>query len=170
MARLAFPEIWRVSELVVVIILMTVCAGVEFDLVQSGRSGGNVTLGAFHRGMLPNQRVSGRVVINRSELDLLESFHGVTRFAFAAIGALSELAAVRVFVAIAAEPEGKDFGEFSAFVTGFALHLEVFADERIRRLRVIEFRGGGRGLPSGSRMATLAALLEESTVRVRVTG
>ena len=105
MTRLALSEIWRVSKLLIVIVLMTGCTSVESDFVQRGGACRNVALRALQGGVLPDQRVTGGIVIDRSELDLLKSLHGVARFAFAPVSALRELALVRILVAIAAEPE-----------------------------------------------------------------
>ncbi len=46
----------------------------------------------------------------------------------------------------------------------------MFSNQRVRRLRVIELRSRRRGFPCRSRVATLAGLLEESSMRIGVTG
>ena len=55
-------------------------------------------------------------------------------------------------------------------MTGLALYLKMFTNKRVGRLRVIELRRGRTCLPGRGRVATLAGLLEEPAMWIRVTG
>jgi len=78
-----------------------------------------------------------------------------------------ELALVRIgFVAIHAIREGKRFLEIAIDVTGRAADRDVFANQGILRLRVVEFKARKKFFPPRGCVAVLAALFERSFVRI----
>ncbi len=91
------------GELPFVHIRMAIEAAAEENLIARRGPGGNVTLRAGDGGVAAFQRIGCRDVFFHAEVRRFESVHGVTGGTLAAIGALLELAAMRIGrVAVAA--------------------------------------------------------------------
>jgi hypothetical protein len=91
----------------------------------------------------------------------------VTLSALTLLGTGFELALVWIgLVAIHAIREGKRFLEIAIDVTGRAADRDVFANQGILRLRMIERKDRQEFFPSRGCVAVLAALLERSFVRI----
>lgn len=101
----ALAEVGCLRELALVIVAMTVSASAELNLVNRCRACRGVTFRALYVCMFAQQRIGGRAVVGYAELNLLEPFDGVTRFALPSISAFRELAAMGIFMAIGAEAE-----------------------------------------------------------------
>ena len=170
MTRFTLAKVRRMCELGAVIVLVAVSASLKLDLVYRCLTCGNVTSGALDRRMFSEQRVAGGVVVRDRELDLLESFYRVAGLAFSAVRPLGELPTMRVLVTVTARAKWDNFREIAALVARLTFHIGMLSQQRVRRLRVVELRCGGGGLPSRSRVAALAALLEESAVRIGMAG
>ncbi len=101
----ALAEVRCLRELALVIVAMTVSACLELDLVDGRSARRRVTSRALYACMFAQQRIGGRAVVGYAELNLLEPFDGMTRFALPSISAFRELAAMGIFMAIGAEAE-----------------------------------------------------------------
>ncbi len=135
------------SKLPLVIVLVAVHASRELDLVNRRWARGYMALRALYRRMLTLQRISGLTMIRNCKLRRLPAIHGVARLAFAPIRTLRKLPAMRVFMAIAAEPERDYLRKVATLVTGRAFHVNVLSEQREWSLRVIEFLIRSAGLP-----------------------
>lgn len=95
-AAFAAVFIRRERELAVVLVAVTIEACREFHLEERGLAGGEMALRAFDRRMLALERIGRLRVILHAESCRLESFHRVTRRAFAAVRAPGKLSAMRI--------------------------------------------------------------------------
>lgn len=172
MAFLTLIEVWRRRKLGCVPIRVTVRTELELDLVEGVLAPRNMTLRAFQASVPALQRIRARRMFFDPELGGLESVNGVARRAFAAIGALGELAVVRIrLVAIRALIEGNGLLEIALSVALHAFDLGMFSQQWILGFRMIETLvecGRGDLLPPGRRVARLAGLLEAAVVNISV--
>lgn len=116
-------------ELTLVIILVTVHALRELDLVNRRWTRRNMAFCAINRRMFAEQRIPGFRMVRYRKLRRLPTIHGVARFAFAPVRALRKLAAVRILMAIAAEPERDHLRKVATLMTGCAFHIYVLAQQ-----------------------------------------
>src|SRR5579864_5915591 len=138
-AFLALIEVGCAGELCLVLVLVAVGALGKFDLVQRRASRRDVTALALHRRVFPLQWIRARRMLFHRERGWLESLHGVASGTLAAVGALYELPAVRIRLMTIRAVRIRDwFLEIRARVTGIAPHADVFAEQRILSLRVVE--------------------------------
>lgn len=119
-------------ELTLVIILVTVHALRELDLVNRRRTRRDMAFCAINRRMFAEQRIPGLGMVRYGKLRRFPAIHGVARLAFAPIRSLRKLAAVRILVAIAAEPERDHFCKVATLMTCRAFHVGVLAEQRER--------------------------------------
>lgn len=172
MAFLTLIEVRRCRKLGCVPIRVTVRTELELDLVEGVLAPRNMTLRAFQASVPALQRIGARRMFFDPEPGGLESVNGVARRAFAAIGALGELAVVRIrLVAIRALIEGNGLLEITLSVALHAFDLGMLSQQRILGFRVIETIvecGRGDLLPPGRRVARLAGLLEAAVVNISV--
>jgi len=150
---------------------MAVRAGLELNLVERFLALRNMALRAFEAGMAAFQRVRAFRVFLHRKFGWLEAFDRMTSRALALIGALGELAAVRIrFVTGNALVEHQRLLEIAARMTLYAFHLRMLPLQGILRLRVIEVLGesGSDLLPTRSCVAGLASLLEAAMVNIVV--
>jgi len=139
----------------------------ELDLEFRVIARGHMARCTLHRGVRKDQRESRLRVIRNREGRRTPSLHGVAALTLSTIGAMRELAAMRIgLVAIRACIVRYRCLEVRALVTTLAGNLEMLADQRIVRLRVIECRGKVRLLPCERRVARIASLLELTLVRI----
>ncbi len=161
---------WRTGELALVRVGVAIQASSEGQVVAGCRPRGDVTLRAGHRRVFPFERVGrGRVFLHAEER-WLEAVHVVAGGTFALICTFAELAAVRVRgVAVRALREGNRPFEISARMTFQAVHLGVLPEQRISRLRVVEFVGGKNSPPARCCMAGFARWNKCAAMRIFVT-
>jgi hypothetical protein len=166
-AILAFVEIGGCGELAVMRILVTVRAKREFHLVNGVLAGRKMTLVTGNGNVFALQWVLGCVVFLHSEQGRFPPIQRMAFGAFALFRPGFELAFVRIgCVAIHAIREGKRFLEIAIDVTGGAADCNVFANQGILRLRVVEFKARKKFFPPRRCVAVLAALFERSFVRI----
>lgn len=126
MAVLTAIQMRRRRELTNMLVFMAIGARSEFQLVNSGGSGRNVTLRASYRGMFCFQRIGGSSVLFWSEIGRFESLDRMTRRALASICPFQELASVRIGrVAPRALVKCKRLVQVSAFVTPVAFNRRM---------------------------------------------
>ena len=138
---------------------------------DGGRHGGNVALRAGDVQVLAFERIDGGGVLAHTEGAGLEPVHRVTRRAIAPIPARSELALMRVRVAVQATREGQGLVEVRPLMAGSARHFGVFAQQRILGLGVVKHApdlGRRNLLPGECRVAGFARGLERAVVRIGV--
>ena len=161
----------RGSELALVLVLVTVNAEPELDLVASLFSGWDMAVDTLHIGVRKEQREIGLSMICSSKCRGGPAFDRVATLATASVGAPEELSPVRIgIVAVGAVGEGDGSLEVGTFVAGNARYRDVLAEQRKLCLRVVEGRGEGGTLPTESIVAGVASLLELAFVRVGVAG
>lgn len=160
-------EIRGGCELALVFIRVAVQALGKFHLVECVFSLRDVTLRAGHGRVLGLQGIGACRVLLHPELCGLEAVYGMAGSTFAAVGSLDELPLMFVLVAVHAALEGERFLEISTGMAPNAVHLLVFAQQRVLGLGVIEVlvqSSRGNALPAGSVVAGLAALLGKTPV------
>lgn len=145
-AGLAAIQIRCGRKLSGVLVLVTAGASGKFHFVQRVDAARNVTLGAGNGGMFPQQRIRRDCMFFQPKLGGLESRNGVTGRTLATVCALDELTSVWIrSMAIHALSEGERLAEVAAFVAVRTTHRDVFAQQRILRLVVIEVALRDRG-------------------------
>jgi len=157
------------GKLALVFILVAIDAECKLDFETSVIASGNMAVGALDFCVRRHEREARFGMICRGECGWAPAGYGVAAFAAPAIGALEELAAMRIrIVAIRALSVGDGQLEIAGLVAGEARHIGVFAQERVTRLGVIEGGGEGGVLPTGGGVAGLATLLELALVGIGV--
>jgi hypothetical protein len=145
-ARLATVQQGRGCELSLVSVAVTIHALGELDAIKRCLTRGQMAFLAAYRRVLALQRVTGGFVLHQSKLGRLEAFHGMAPRALAGVGALQELAAVRIrTVAIAALLECDRLFEIAARVALLAAQQRVFSYQWVFRTCVIELACQHRG-------------------------
>jgi hypothetical protein len=128
------------GELAFMNIAMAIQASGELDFVFRGRAGGSMTCRALQGRVAALQRIFCGRVLRQAEFGRFETLHGVTRFAFASVGAGCELSSVRVgMVTLVAGLETHRLFEVISSVTFCTAHSNMFAEQRIPGGRVVEF-------------------------------
>ena len=94
--------------------------------------------------------------------------HSVATLTSSLVGPLRELALVLVLVAVSAGGVGNFGLEVAALMAFDAGNFQVFSDQRVLGLGVIEFGGERRSGPVRGGVTGFASLLEFALVRVRV--
>jgi len=169
MALLAAVEPGGTRELARVLVLMAIDAERKVDLVTGRLTGWGMAIGALYLGVRGDQRKAGFGMIRDCIRGGNPAVHRVATLASPSVGALQELASVRIWlVAVGAICEGDGRFEIRALVAAQAGDLLVFAQERKARLGVIEGRGKGGLLPRRGGVAGFAALLELALVGIGV--
>jgi hypothetical protein len=153
------------------LILVAIDAEGEFDLVAGILSGWNMAVRAFDVDMRGHQREAGSGVIRGGIGGRNPTINIVAALAPAPVGALKELAAMRVWI-VAIRAIGKGHGGFEvrALVARQTLHLEVLSEQREMGCGVIERGSESRLLPRVCTMAGLATLAEFALVGIVVAG
>ena len=170
-AAVASVEIRRYRELIGVAIAMTISAALELHFEQRVLSFRNMALRAFQSRVRALQRIRAQRMFLGREQRGLPSLHVVARSALAGIGALGELAVVRVPMAIHALLEGKGLLEISTGMALRAVDTDVLSQQRKLRLGVVEvlvYTLHRNLFPSAGGVTGLAALRETAAVRIRV--
>jgi hypothetical protein len=172
-ATLTTIEVWGRLKLSRMLVGVAVGTALELDLEQCVFALGDVAPRALDHGVAPFQGIGGCGVVFHGERGWLESVDSVAGSALAAVGALSKLALVRVWlVAVHALLESQGLFEISTRVALRTLHRGMLAEQRIFGFRVVETlidRLGRHPLPSAGVVARLAALGEASVMRIGVT-
>ena len=168
MTGFALAQIRRVRKLLIVVIPVTVRARGKLELVNGLRARRNMAFGAFDIRMLAEQWICRARVVRHAEGHLLESGNRMTRLALASIRALRELTIVRITVAIGALPERDYLRKIVMFMARFALYFGVLSNQWIWRFGVVELRCGCGCLPGSCAVTTLAGLLEEPSMWIRM--
>ena len=172
MALLTTVEVGGGRELPLVFVLVTVEAAREFHLVKRFSTLGDVALRTLHGRMLGLKGIRRCRMLLHTELGGFESLHRVASGAFPSVRALDELALVLISMAVHAALESNRLLEIAGAVALHAINALVLAHQRILGFRVIKIlveRGTHHPLPTGSVVATLAALLGKTpAVRISV--
>jgi len=172
-ATLTTIEVWGRLKLSRMLVGVAVGAALELDLEQCVFALGDVAPRALDHGVAPFQGIGRCGVVFHGERGWLESVDSVAGSALAAVGTLSKLAFVRVWlVAVHALLESQGLFEISSRVALRTLHRSMLAEQRIFGFRVVETlidRLGRHPLPSAGIVARLAALGEASVMRIGVT-
>ena len=161
-ALLALIQPGRSGELRLVLVVVAVQAAGELDLVKRVLPLRDMALRALEFRVLAFERVCGGGMRLHIELGRFPAVEVVAGRALAAIGALRELAVVRILMAVHALGERQFFLEVAIGVAGDAFHRLVLAEKRVLGLGVIEIlgqAGGDDSLPAAGGMAGLAGLL-----------
>ena len=172
MAFLAAAVVRRPREMAFVDIHVAIQTLAVLDVIIRSLPGGDMALGAGNGRVLPFQRVAAGGVLGRAKSRCLEALDRVAGLAGAAVLARAELPVVRIRrVAVRAFPMRQRNIERHAMVTGAALHIGMFAQQRILAAGVIEDRAHSRPrylLPHRDIVAGIAVGLEAAAVRIRV--
>ena len=168
-APLAAIVPWGCRKLPVVFIPVAVHAESELDPVSSVLAGRGVAVCALSFSVRRSQGKAGLGMIGCRVSGGPPALHGVATLAPAAVRAFQELPAVRIgIVAIGAIGKGHGGLEVGALVAAQARHIEVFSQQWVAGLRVIE-GGNERGfLPCRSIVAGIATLRELAFMRIGV--
>lgn len=154
-------------ELALVLILVAIHTLRKVDLVAGLLASRRMAVGTLHFAVRKHQWEARLGMLGSRIGGRDPALHCVATLATASIGALQELAAVRVgLVAIRTERVFNGRLEIAAFMAGEASHLKVFSLERKVRLRVIEVRCERRLFPGRGGVAGFATLLELALVRI----
>ncbi len=150
-------------------VFVAVHAVCKLHVVNCCLAGREVALPAFHLGVLAFQRVVRACVFLHPEQRRFPAFDGMALRALSFFLAACKLASVNVLVAVSAIRERKRLLEIAVYVTSGATDLCMLAQQRVFRCRMIKGEAGEKFLPSRSRVAAFATLLEGAFVRVAVT-
>ena len=167
-AAFAAIAVRRAGKLPIVHVLMTVRAFRKLHLVDRVLAGRNVAFVAVHLCVLAFERVARCAVLLHAEQRWLPPIHGMTLGTLALLRSRFKLAAMSVLVAVHTIREGKSFLEVAIDVTCGAADRDVFAQQRILRLRVIKRKSRKQLLPSRRGVTFFAPLLERTPVRVHM--
>jgi len=157
----------RSGELGLVLIVMAVQAAGELHFVKRVLPLRGMALRALQFRVLAFERVLGGGVRLHVELGRLPTVDVVAGGTLAAVGALHELAVVRVLVAVYALGELERLLEVAFGVAGNAFHSLVLAEQRVLGFGVIEVLvqfGADDALPAAGGMASLARLAGEASL------
>lgn len=159
---------WFVGKLALVLILMAIHAERKLHPVTSLLACWDMTACALHLGVRRHERKAGFGVAARCVGRRAPAIHRVATLAPPPVGALLELASMLVFMAIHAICKRDRRIEVRGLVASQAGHINMLAQQRKLRLRMIESCSEGRSLPRRGGMAGFAALLEVTLVRIGV--
>ena len=163
-ATFTFVFVGRSRKLPVMRVLVAVQAGGELHLVDGVFACRQMAFRAFDSNVFSPQRISGGVMFLDAKERWLPAFYGMALRAFAFFGPRFELALVRIrLMAVVAIRKLQGLLEFPVHMTLHAVYCRMLAQQRIFRLRVVEFELGQKLLPACGGMTILAALLLERT-------
>lgn len=134
MALFAAVEPGSSRKLCFMFILVAIHAEGKLDLVARSLAGGNMAVCALDIGVWGHQREPGFGVVGHRVSGWAPTLHGVAALAPAPVGALEELASVRIgIMAIRAVCKGHGRFEIRGLMARKALHFEVFSQQGIFR-------------------------------------
>ncbi len=170
MTQLTAIEIRSPSELLLMYVLVAIATLRKQNLELGGAACWDMAFRAFHRRMLPAQREVRRAVILRLEDRFFEAVDRMAAFAFASVGPLGKLAVMRIGrVAVGTEPMCQMGLEISRTMATIAPQFNVFTEQRVLCLEMIESRREACLLPGNRVVTGFTALFESSLVNVGVT-
>lgn len=125
-------------KLSVVGVFVAIRAGGEFHFVNRVFADGNVTLVAFHFGVLSFQRIFGSRMFLDAKQRRLPSIHFVAFRALPFLLAVLELAVMNILMAIHAVGKLERTLEVPACMASNAIHFDVRAEEGVFCLGMVE--------------------------------
>jgi len=138
MAGLAAVQVRFSCKLAVVGIFVTVRATGELDFINRLFASGNVALSAFYLCVLSFQRILGSRMLLDAKQRRLPSLHFVAFRTLAFLRTIRELAVMNVLVAVRTIGKLERLFEVPASMASNATHLDVFPQQGILCLGVIE--------------------------------